>query len=311
MDALTLTFGEVAENHVGMQKVGKLAPKGFTIEDLDDIAARFPGRTEMVYLECVETTDDDAAVLILKDGVDSLCGVGTADAILEEQRHLDHDKKAWMHGRVVNKRARWNLCFDTTAQEPDYENKRGRVVALADVPHTHRLHRAVIELHPKAHTMRVEGNYYYDVTKCGIGYHGDAERRLVIGTRFGAEFPLVYRWYRDSTPIGAKIPLPILHHGDMYVMSAKAAGTDWRQKRYRRYGTRPGGHMYKRHPHLCINLPTSTLGHVRGVQTTSESQPQQGRVTLDMAAVGRTCGEKNHRGPQAVRVIVITWGGAT
>ena len=25
-----------------------------------------------------------------------------------------------------------------------------------------------------------EANYYYDLEKCGIGYHGDAERRIVV-----------------------------------------------------------------------------------------------------------------------------------
>ena len=30
----SLTFGDVAENHKGMQKIGKFCEKGFTVEDL-------------------------------------------------------------------------------------------------------------------------------------------------------------------------------------------------------------------------------------------------------------------------------------
>jgi hypothetical protein len=58
----------------------------------------------------------------------------TADAFFAEQAGLAHDKKAFMKGRVVNKKARHNLCFQEHAQEPDYENGKGRVVAFASVP---------------------------------------------------------------------------------------------------------------------------------------------------------------------------------
>jgi len=41
-----------------------------------------------------------------------------------------------MYGRVVNKHARHNLCFADYEQDPDYENKKGRVVKFEDVPLT-------------------------------------------------------------------------------------------------------------------------------------------------------------------------------
>ena len=64
--------------------------------------------------------------------------------------------------------------------------------------------------------------------KCGIGYHGDTERRLVVGARFGKPFPLAYRWYKNRQPVGDPISIT-LGHGDVYVMSAKAVGTDWKR----------------------------------------------------------------------------------
>ena len=32
---ITITFGDQSENHVGMQKIGKLAENGFTINELN------------------------------------------------------------------------------------------------------------------------------------------------------------------------------------------------------------------------------------------------------------------------------------
>jgi len=41
MDAFTLTFGDCMENHVGMQKVGSIADKGFSKKDLISIQNKF------------------------------------------------------------------------------------------------------------------------------------------------------------------------------------------------------------------------------------------------------------------------------
>ena len=85
---------------------------------------------------------EDASVLIIRGGAThilSLAFKGEPEStfdIFEEQAELELDTKAYMYGRVVNKSARYNLCFDDTAQEPDYENKRGRIVSYSDVPLT-------------------------------------------------------------------------------------------------------------------------------------------------------------------------------
>jgi len=77
-----------------------------------------------------------------------------------------------------------------------------------------------------------EGNYYYDINKCGIGYHGDTERKIVIGIRLGASMPLCFKWFTKGEPINAdshKIQI-ILNDGDIYLMSEKAVGYDWKKK---------------------------------------------------------------------------------
>jgi hypothetical protein len=39
----------------------------------------------------------------------------------------------------------------------------------------------------KANNLVAEGNYYYDISKCGIGFHGDA-------IRTGATLPLHFQY---------------------------------------------------------------------------------------------------------------------
>ena len=48
-------------------------------------------------------------------------------------KDLNWDKKAFMKGRVVNKLARYNLCFADFKQEPDYDEGKGRVYDFKDL----------------------------------------------------------------------------------------------------------------------------------------------------------------------------------
>ena len=236
----TLTFGDCAENHVGMEQVGKRAAAGagYTLAELDAIRVACAAMTCEVHdLHGAEGlpaagTDEEvekARVLVIKGGVNHFFGAGYSKSMLEEQCGLDPDKKALMYKRVVNKIARWNLCFtEGEGHEPAYEEGKGRVVSYDDVP----LLKAVIGRLPelfgeKARDLKGEANYYYDVSKCGIGYHGDTERRKVIAVRLGASMPLVFQWYHRFKKVGPRMDIK-LEDGDIYLMSEKAVGTDWK-----------------------------------------------------------------------------------
>jgi len=229
---ITLTFGDMAENHVGMEQIGQMVPEGhgFQRADLEEIQERMTGLG--VACELVPLSQGDqppAYVLVMHQGVNAL--IGNQHEMFAEQTCLPYDKRAFMYGRVVNKKARWNLCFDDASREPDYENGKGRIVGYGEVPIMSRLKGRIEELFgPKAQGLKVESNYYYDVSECGIGFHGDSERRKVIGVRTGyAALPLHYQWYYKGEPVGERIVIP-LEAGDMYVMSEKAVGTDWKKK---------------------------------------------------------------------------------
>lgn len=222
---ITLTFGDAAENHVGMEMIGSRgsAGSGFTVAELRALGAEIPG-AELYELHQT-TAHEEAAVLVIREFLPDM----THRAIFAEQAALEHDKKALMYGRVVNKKARWNLCFDEAGHAPDYASGKGRVVALSDIPLTRDAFVDVLPARfgPKAVGLKGEGNYYYNKRTCGIGWHGDTERRKVIALRLGASMPIHYRWYHRGTPVGDVMSIP-LNGGDVYVMSEKAVGADWK-----------------------------------------------------------------------------------
>jgi alkylated DNA repair dioxygenase AlkB len=238
---ITLTFGEVAENHVGMQQIGEKSDNGLSPADLKRFRHLFDRsgfQTEMCNLNMVLpdeyqelSGDQDALVLIIRNGIEFF-GVDP-DELYMEQECLDHDMKYYdtRRKRVLNKRARYNLCFNQMGQIPDFESGKGTVIAYKQVPNLaklrHKLSELVVERgHPD---LKVEGNYYYDPKKCGIGYHGDTERSIVIAVRLGVSLPLTFVWYHKSKPISERIDFH-LNHGDIYFMSEKATGNDWKKR---------------------------------------------------------------------------------
>ena len=232
MSAITLTFCDRAENHVGMEQIGTLCDRGFTLENLKDVKKVIGDGVEIIELGCDsdELLADEAYLLIIRNGVNKICD-GKLEELKREQFGLVPDRKAFMYGRVVNKHARGNLCFDDVGHEPDYENKKGTVVSYEDVPMTKLLKERVCDMIDggKINKLACEGNYYYDIKKCGIGFHGDSERRKVIGVRLGERIPLHFQWFHKSSSVGERMKFD-LNDGDIYIMSEKAVGFDWKKK---------------------------------------------------------------------------------
>ena len=227
MSFITVTFGDQAENHARMQMIGNAREHGFTTAELRAIAERVPGGE--YHSLCVPGLAhlklENAGILIVRELLRD-----EHDAMFEALKRLNWDKKAFMRGRVVEKRARWNVCFADEGQEPDYADKKGRIVAWRSIPCLDRLRQRLPSiLGPKAAGLVGEGNYYYDAAKTGIGYHGDAERRIVVAARFGQPMSIYYQWHFGPDVIGPRMEFK-LQPGDLYVMSEKAVGTDWMKR---------------------------------------------------------------------------------
>ena len=238
----TITYGDVAENHARMQKIGELHAEGYSLETLEAVQTRLEGEginCEMYALHDAlkdfwretgmeEQKVDEAYVLVIRKGVQHILGTADTTTLMAENDALTMDKHAFMKGRVVNKHARWNLCFADEDQEPEYADGKGRIVAWRHIPLMQRIREKIAEWTTDK-LLNGEANYYYDVEKCGIGYHGDGERKKVFAMRMGGPMALYYQWYQRSERVGPRMEFN-LEDGDMYMMSAKAVGFDWLKK---------------------------------------------------------------------------------
>jgi hypothetical protein len=184
-------------------------------------------KTEMIDLN-VGKEFADAKVLVIRRGAQYILGEETG-GLMEENDELTMDKKALMKGKVVNKVARWNLCFADEDQEPNYKDGKGRIVAWKHIPRISRI-REIISEWTEDVLLNGEANYYYDISQCGIGFHGDGERRKVFAVRMGETMSIYFKWYQNSKPIGEPLEV-VLNDGDMYIMSEKAVGFDWLKKK--------------------------------------------------------------------------------
>lgn len=229
----TITFSERVENHVGMQTVGNMADKGFSIEEINSFSQQEGYETEIINLDDSFPEEcEKAQILIIRNGVKLLMKDESKDLINEIKKSKDKvDKKAWMRGRVVNKLARYNLCYGDESQLANYEEKKGTIISFQSVPFLSKARHRIGELFGnKCQNLLAELNYYYDVKKCGIGFHGDSERRLVIGMRFGCSMDLQYQWFHEGKSCGDRVEIT-LNEGDIYFMSEKATGTDWKKRK--------------------------------------------------------------------------------
>lgn len=240
---ITYTFCGKAENHVGMEQV-----KGATVTtasyDLNDLKCaakvakkRWKCKVQLHHLNrAMEKDTEDAYVLVIKRAVPKMMGsISSAESLFESVNNLFWDNKYYCTRRrkVLNKHARQNNIVADFSQKADYANKKGTIHSFEDVPLLSKIREEIGKLGSKFENLIAEGNKYLSDKKNGIGYHGDAERTRVVGVRLSSHFgtpsmPLYYRWYHKYKPCSDRIKLDI-DVGDIYIMSKKAVGTDWKR----------------------------------------------------------------------------------
>lgn len=165
-----------------------------------------------------------------------------------DKKYLDPNKyreeiidgeKVRVRGRVLNKHARSNICYvEDTEQSPDYLNGKGTIIDLCKKKHMMAEINKLKELNDvlsenddkdKFQINVVEGNRYYDLKKTGIGFHGDTERSIVMCLTIGGGggYPMRWQWFKNGFPTGNCIDIT-LNDGDLYIMSEKSVGMDWK-----------------------------------------------------------------------------------
>ena len=244
--SISCTFGPVAENGTGKnEKIGKDLEHGFTKEEF--LAAQ----TKLVALEvdaqiidlgCLlvdEEIPEDmpkpnpAYLLVMKGVVGKVLKIHkkTSQNLTNELKHDEmYDKKKYMRGAVKNCWARICCCVADFSQKADYSviPVKGTVHDFKSLPLLNLL-RNVNEIifGPKAKKFYCELNKYHH-DKAGIGFHGDAERKLVICYKCGDKrMKLKFQWYYRHKRIGKMFEVEI-GEGDGYAMSEFATGYNWK-----------------------------------------------------------------------------------
>lgn len=266
----TLTFGNQVENHTGMEITGMEVEKGFTVGELVKIQRELGGELHRLELDG-GVAFEQAAVLVIRSGVNLLAD---ADKIFEELLSLKWDRQYYdvRRGEVLNKNARANLNFAHFKQEADFEKGKGTIINFDTVPAISNLRDKIQELlvnkhHRTPFPVLAEGNLYENTHSSkkkderGIGWHGDTERRNVIGARFGATMCIKFAWFQWSRQISDAYEI-VLNHGDIYIMSEKAVGCDWKRTK--------GGHLSLRH---CAGIGKYVEDKERGEY--SEKRPEK------------------------------------
>lgn len=265
-ERISLTMAPGGENHRGNQLIGRMPIKGegFKYSDIEimgeKIRKSMGDNVEVLDLNTLSDVnvikelgnDDQARVLILRNWASK----DTTKQIYKEcvenkwdSKYLDPNKyrteikdgkEVRIRGRVMNKLARTNLCYVAgMSQEPEYIEGKGTIIDLntkstlnSEVSKLRTtLQTALVEggSDSKVEINVVEGNRYYDLKKTGIGFHGDTERVVVICLTIGGGggYPMRFQWFKDGMPIGNSIDLA-LNDGDVYIMSEKSVGADWK-----------------------------------------------------------------------------------
>jgi hypothetical protein len=248
--AVCITIGEQSENHVGMAKQGDgLAETGYSVDHLMDIKTAFEsigGVADMVNLnngltDAVLSDDvyvEGACVLVMRDCVGRIFShrKESASDVFNEMMSFEWDKKYWdvRRSKWLNKLARYNVCFGAESKGVNEDEKSGTIIGYDKCPLLKKckdyLERICGE--GKTASLECEGNLYYDLSKTGIGFHGDGERKKVIAMNLcdeGVEREIHWQWYVDYKPVGERTKV-VLRNGDCYVMSEKASGFDWKRR---------------------------------------------------------------------------------
>ena len=252
-----ITFGEVAILHVGGAELGQgRREHGFNITELREIGTRFGKYAQLVMLSDNLPPhlrdENEAAVLVIRNGANILLQdrYGKNKLFMEQQNQVVYDDKFWnvRQNKTMNKRARKNTTFGSRdiQHSPDY--KVFTVNSFARLKYLNKIRTELPRyLGTKAERLNAEGNWYFE-TKSGIGFHGDSERKIVICLCLGTSSILRYCWRMPgmSEKFGKPIDIRV-EHGDIYVMSEKATGYDWRFRSKVRVVHAAGSSKYIKH----------------------------------------------------------------
>ena len=119
--------------------------------------------------------------------------------------------------------------FGNEEQNHNEDYKIPTIISFNSLPHLSIIREQLSTiLGEKSKNLNAEGNKYFH-NKSGIGFHGDAERTRVICLSLGADnYPIRWIWYYKNKSVGDYYEIK-LNSGDVYIMSEKAVGQEWKK----------------------------------------------------------------------------------
>lgn len=314
----SLTYSKGTESHVGAEIHGVMADAGYSLRELrhgKDVANARGLQAEVVELQKECDVDRVAYVLVIRNA---------AKLLDVDLGHLTNEyaEKIWPHldrclisfRKIQTKHARGNAELGPVAVASTYDtfkhNTRlpadarvtGVVLPFSELPNCTQVGcgwRNV--LGDNATNLRAEVNHYgpryvaggmdtnvaHKVENCGIGLHGDSERKDVICICLGTQpRELHFQAFCRANPQGKRFTIT-LHPGDGYVMDEVACGSAWKKDRansqvihYRHAAGPCGGNKF---------IPTTTAIRSNNVRKNEkkEDKKRASVVAASNAPVGK------------------------
>ena len=237
----SLTIGNGGENHTGMEFLGNMRKKGqgwdidrllYAKEIMENI---FDKQVDLYNLNkgCLEgvTIPDgqkpnDAYLMVVRGFLSDK----VHQNMIKELGSYVWDRKYWdtRRQKVLNKLARANVCYGKEGREANYAEGKGTIVGFEQSPLVGNLLK-VVEILMRDKDLIVEGNQYDDVSKNGIGPHGDSERVCVSCLRVGESMPMKFGMFWNCKLRGKPFET-VMNGGDLYFMSEEAVGAEWKSR---------------------------------------------------------------------------------
>ena len=89
MTRFAITFGEVAILHSGSKEIGKIRDKGFSVAELRKIKKKIKNSKLIMLSDILPDElrkENEACLLVIKNGIDLFLKEGSADKMLKEQK---------------------------------------------------------------------------------------------------------------------------------------------------------------------------------------------------------------------------------
>jgi hypothetical protein len=237
----SLTIGNGGENHTGMEFLGNMRKKGqgWDVDRLlyvkDIMENIFDKQVDLYNLnkECLEgvtipepSKPKDAYLMVVRGFLSDK----VHQNMIKELGSYVWDRKYWdtRRQKVLNKLARANVCYGKEGREANYAEGKGTIVGFEQSPLVGNLLK-VVEILMRDKDLIVEGNQYDDVSKNGIGPHGDSERVCVSCLRVGESMPMKFGMFWNCKLRGKPFET-VMNGGDLYFMSEEAVGAEWKSR---------------------------------------------------------------------------------